>query len=199
MEHRTKVFVTLLISFTIIYASVTFFLLSPRASQPFIGFGVYSADGTLSDYLPGSGVSVVANETLSWHFQIANRMGSIQWVQVRFRLGNLTTSSPNELDPASSVPAVGTVERFIADEDTAAINFTWRVISKNQTNGVSFPLVQINNGPPALSQVGASQGRGFRFMFELWTYNLDSGEFQYGWMSGGSVYGSWLQVWFDLP
>ncbi len=195
MERRTKVFLTLLISFTIIYASVTFFLLSPRASQPFIGFGVYSAEGTLSDYFPGSGFSVTTNETLSWHFQVANRMGSIQWTRVVFRIGDLNTTSPSELVPAS-VPEVGTIERFIADDDTAAINFTWRILSKNQTNGTI--LVQINNNPASWSQVGVSGGQAFRFMFELWTYNLDSGEFQYGWTSGGSVYGSWLQVWFDV-
>ncbi len=123
-------------------------------------------------------------------------MGSIQWTQVKFKLGNPTTTSPSGLLPASQILEVGTVERFIANEDTAAINFTWRILSKNQTNGTI--LVQINNSTPSWSQVGASPGQAFRFMFELWTYNLDSGEFQYGWTSGGSVYGSWLQVWFDL-
>ncbi len=198
MARRTKVFLTLLISFTVIYSSVTFFFVSPSSSQAFLGFGVFSERGTLSDYVPGAGLSLSVSETLTWRLDIFNRMGVIQLVRVVVRVGNLTTSSPGGTDPDSQLPSLGMIERFVPDQDTAVIDFSWRVVSINQTSGMIFPRFQINNGTPVSSRVGTPEGRDFRIIFELWTYNPDAGEFQYGWTSGGSKYVSWLQVWFDV-
>ena len=198
MQRRTIVFLVLLVSFTTVYSSAGFYLLSPRAFQPFMSFAILSEQGTLSGYVPGSGLTVPPNQTIGWHLEITNRMGAVQFVRVVFRIGNLTIANPNETSPASNVPSIGTFEKFIPDQYTDTLSFNWRVVSVVQTGGMVFPRVQINDQSPILSPVGAATGRDLRLMFELWTFDTATGTFQYGWKDGDVVFGDWLQVWFDL-
>ncbi len=198
MRRRTVVFLVLLISFTAVYSSAAFYLLSPPAFQPFMAFGVLSDQGTLSGYTPGSGLGLPLNQIVNWHLEITNRMGTVEFVRVVFRIGNLTTESPAETSPASSVPPIGTFERFISNEMTETINFDWQVVSTISSGGSVFPEVQIGNRSPVLSKVGTATGRDLRIIFELWTYNTAADTFQYGWTSEGRVFGDWLQVWFDI-
>ena len=199
MQRRIVVFLVLLISFTTINSSVAFYLLSPRAFQPFMGFAVLPEQGTLSGYLLGSGLAVPTNQTVNWRLEITNRMGAVQFVRVVFRIGNQTTASPSETSPGSTVPSIGTFEKFIPDQYTDTINFNWQVVSIIRTGGMVFPKVQIDNQSPILSLVGTGTGRDLRLMFELWTYDTASANFQYGWKNGDVVFGDWLQVWFDIP
>ena len=198
MNRKTRFFLILLLCFTMVYASAVFFFLRPAASQPFIAFGVYSDKGTLSDYTPGAGLLVAPNETLNWHLQVFNRMGVIQLIRVVFRLGNTTSTSPGQTGPALAVPSLGTLETFIPNEETATLDFRWSFSSVDKRGGLVFPVLQINNGTQTLSEVGASQGKAFKFMFEIWTYNPDAGAFQYGWADGNAMRGNWLTVWFIL-
>lgn len=197
MQPRVAAFLVLLVSFTVIYSSVAFYLFSPTPAQSFMGFGVLSNQGTLSQYVPGSGLGVTTNQTLSWHLQVLNRMGTVQFVRLVFRLGNLTTTSPTDSGPADSLPQVGSAERFIANQDTASLNFTWKVVNATQA-ALIFLKLQVNSGSPGWIPLGSATGRDFRVIFELWTYDPSSNSFQYGWKDGNTWRGTFLQVWFDF-
>jgi len=187
----------LVVSLTLVYGSAAFYVLSPRASEPFIGFGVFSDTGTLSNYLPGNGLSVKANQTVDWHLRLNNRMGTVQFVKLVFRLGNLTTESATEGSAAASVPQIGSLQLFVADQDTSNVNFTWRILASTPTSPILLKI-QIGQNSPFWASVGAVSGHDFRLMFELWTFDASSGLFQYGWKSGSSYVGTPLQIWFDF-
>ena len=167
--------------------------MSKPPAQPFFAWGLYSQNGTLSNYFSGVGINVTTHKVLNWHFEVTNKMGSIQYVGIVYRLGNSTSGSPNATAPARTIPQIGNNSRFIPSGQTASINFTWDINSETRAGGLTVLNLTVN-GQQVASPVGALQGQRFRFFFELWRYDLTSNSFLYGLNSGG---GDWLQIWFN--
>jgi hypothetical protein len=195
-HRRFALFLILFVSLTAIFSSVTFYAMSTKASQSFIGFGVYSQRG-LQGYLPNSNLTVSTGQDLNWSFAVTNRMNKAEFVIIIARIGNSSSPTPNATTPSTTLPELGRVERFINDGTTSQISFTWTIESRNQNSGLVYLNVSIN-GQSSLSSapVGARAGGFFRLIFELWTFDPVSGSFQYGYPAQTSQVGSWLQVWF---
>jgi hypothetical protein len=195
-HRRFALFLILFVSLTAIFSSVTFYAISAKPSQSFIGFGVYSQRG-LQDYIPNSNLTVAPGQTLNWTFSVTNRMNKEGFVLILTKIGNSSTTPPNATTPSSILP-VGTTEQFIDDGETSRINFNWTIESRYQTAGLTYLNVSID-GQPAISSapVGTASGRNFRLIFELWTFDPVSGSFQYGYPGQTSQVGVWLQVWFN--
>lgn len=204
MRRRLTVFVLIFAAFSIAYSSATFYILSQKPSQPFLALGVFSPEGVLSGYSSGTIVSITANQVQNWYLQVTNRMESVQYVRIVYRLGNATTPNPTSIQPSPTSCIIELVaphnclyaDTFIPNGNTASLNFTWTILSENQTGAITHLNLSIN-GRQFSSPVGASLGRNFRFIFELWTYDFPSNSFQYGWQSPLSRVGPWLQVWFN--
>ncbi len=195
MKQRTLAFLVLLFTLTLVYGSTAYYLASPRPSQPFVGWGVYSENGLLSQYIPGSNNTLQMNQTLNWHFEVTNRMGVVQFIRILTRVGNLTSALPTTNQPGT-VPTLELEEKFISNGETSRIDFSWRVVSVSSGETV-YPIFEIN-GQTVLSSVGAVSGRDFKLIFELWTFDTSSQSFQYGWSDGTSRVGSWLEIGFNV-
>ena len=201
MASKLATFLVVFICLTTIFSSVTFYILSPKPTQPFMGFGVFSHQG-LQGYVPDN-MTITPPQTLDWNLTATNRTGREQFVAVIVRIGNTTTSSPNVTSPAN-LPELGRIERFVNDGETSNINFTWTVESSNQTGNLVLLNLQINGSSVSSCQsagsscVGAVSGSRFRLIFELWTLDPVSGSFQYGYPGEFSQVGTWLQVWFSV-
>jgi hypothetical protein len=195
MQQKITVLLLLFASFSLIYSSIAYYSLSRPPSQAFMGWGVFSPAGSLSDYFSEAGANVSIGETLNWHFAITNQMGSIQYAKVVYRLANSTTANPNATVP-STVPQLGNSSVFVPNLQTAFVNFTWSISSKSVQGGMVFVKMTIN-GQQVSPLVGAVGGQRFRFFFELWTYDTSSQSFQYGYKAQNSRVGVPLQVWFN--
>lgn len=196
VRRRIIIFAVLFASFSLIYSSIAYYALSKPPAQPFIGWGVYSPSQTLSNYFSGVGTNVTTHKVLNWHFEVRNEMGSIQYIGIVYRLGNSTSKSPNATAPAIAVPSIGNMSKFIPNGQSASINFTWSITSENQAGGLVVLNLTIN-GQQVSPPVGAVKGLKFRFFFELWTYDLTTDSFLYGYEGSGSRVGDWLQIWFN--
>jgi len=195
MKHRLATYLVVFMSLATIFTSATFYIISPKPAQSYMGFGVYSQRG-LQGYVPGN-MTITPPQTLNWNLTVANRTGREQFIMVIVRLGNSTTFSPNVTSPATPLPELGRIDRFVSDGETSNINFTWTVESTNQTGAVVFLNLRINGQSVSSSPVGAVSGLDFRLIFELWTFDLSSGSFQYGYPGEFAQIGTWLQVWFS--
>ena len=196
-QHRFSLFLVLFISLTAIFSSVTFYAMSARPSQPFIGFGVSSQTG-LQAYIPNSNLSVPIGQALNWTFTVTNRMNKAEFVMIIVRVGNSSTPTPNATTPSTTLPEIGRTEQFINDGETSRINFTWTIQSSYQPAELTYLNISMNGQSEVSSApVGTGSGRDFRLIFELWTFDIPSGSFQYGYPGLNSQVGVWLQVWFN--
>jgi len=183
-------------SFSLVYSSIAYYSLSRPPTQQFMAWGVFSPGGSLSNYFAGSGANVSRGTSLNWHFAITNQMGSIQYVQVVYRLGNSTSANPNATIPGSNVLQLGNSSIFVPNAQTSLVNFTWVITSRNTVGGMVVINMTIN-GQSVYPSIGAVAGQKFRFLFELWTYDVASNSFQYGYKGQNSRVGVPLQVWFN--
>jgi hypothetical protein len=161
-----------------------------------MAWGIFSSSGTLSNYFNGSPTNVSIGKNMNWHLAITNEMGSIEYVQVIYRLGNSITDFPNSTAAAATVPTLGNSSIFIPNAQTSILNFTWSIDSRATSSGVVYLNMTIN-GRPVSSSVGAVGGQKFRFFFELWTFDVVSKSFHYGYKEQNSWIGVPLQVWFN--
>ena len=196
VQRKFLLFLLFFACLSLVFSSFAYYSLSHAPAQQFIAWGVFSPTGTLSNYFQGAQANVTAGETLNWHFAITNDMGSVQYVRVVYRLGNSTSATPNATSP-SSVPELGSSEIFVPNMQTALLNYTWSIPSNSSRGGLVFINIIIN-GQHISPSVGAIGGQRFRFFFELWTYDVVSNSFEYGYKGSGSRIGSPLQVWFNF-
>ncbi|HYU88700.1 MAG TPA: hypothetical protein VEL52_08440 [Candidatus Bathyarchaeia archaeon] len=195
MKHRLATYLVVFLSLTTIFTSATFYIISPKPVQSYMGFGIYSQQG-LQGYVPGN-MTITPPQTLNWNLTVANRTGREQFIMVIVRIGNSTTFSPNVTSPATPLPELGRLDRFVGDGETSNINFTWTVESTNQTGDLVFLNLQINGQSLSSAPIGSVLGSNFRLIFELWTFDLSSGSFEYGYPGEFAQIGTWLQVWFS--
>src|SRR2546425_8915462 len=105
-QHRLALFLVLFVSLTAIFSSVTFYAMSAKPSQSFIGFGLYSQRG-LQGYIPNSNLTVPTDQAMNWTFAITNRMNKAEFVMIITRVGNSTSPPPNATTPSTSLPELG--------------------------------------------------------------------------------------------
>jgi uncharacterized membrane protein len=195
-HRRLALFLILFVSLTAIFSSVTFYAMSAKPSQSFIGFGLYSQRG-LQGYIPSTNLTVPTNRAVNWTFAIANRMNKAEFILIVARIGNSTTPPPNATTTSTTMRELSRTERFMNDGATSRINFTWTIVSRYQAAGLVYLNVSINGESSLTSApIGAKPDGFFRLVFELWTFDPVSGSFQYGYPAQSSQVGSWLQVWF---
>jgi hypothetical protein len=180
--ERARVFLVLFLFFLSIYVAIAFYATTPKPSQPFIGFGVYSQKGLYGYAEPNSIVNI--NQSIDWIFNITNRMGSTQFVEIVSGLGNNQTSAPPNATSPGQLPVLTNSTLFVPNQNNSLLGFNWTI-----TAVTSSGLSLVVNGRSLNSTLANPAGYLYRFFFELWTFNSSLGEFQYY---------SWLQVWFSL-
>src|SRR2546430_8766093 len=142
MKHSLATYLVIFISLATIFTSATFYIISPKPAQSYMGFGVYSQQG-LQAYVPGN-MTITPPQTLNWNLTVANRTGREQFIMVIVRIGNSTTFSPNVTSPATPLPELGRIDRFVSDGETSNINFTWTVESDRKSTRLNSSHSQIS-------------------------------------------------------
>ncbi len=194
MRNRLALFLILLACFGFVSVSVTYYALSPKPSQSFMGLGIYSRSSLQGYTTPISNSTVTAPQTFNWTITVSNDMGSAQFVMIIARIANSTPTSPTTTTPSALFPNVTTPEVIVGDGETSNIDFNWTLDSTNQTGVFTYLTLSVN-GQQNIHTQGRS-GQGFRWIFELWTYDLSTGTFHYGYGPQSSAEGVWLQIWF---
>lgn len=194
-RNLLAVFITLLIVFEMIaYVATT-----PRPREQFFQIYVLGSNRMAADYYPNDDPNIRPGDTVRWYLGVTNFMGNVQLVVIRVKLGNQTIIPPDEAQGLpSQAPLVTEFRRFIQNNETWEFPFVWQIsnvitaddsayIQELLINDEAFEL----HGPPA------ERGHNFRFIIELWTWEVESESLQFGWLAGGERRVAWLQVWFN--
>src|SRR6266702_5745271 len=123
--ERARVFLVLFLFFLSIFVAIAFYVTTPKPSQPFIGFGVYTKQGLYGYAEPNSTVNI-NQPPLKWIFNITNRMGSTQFVEIISRLGNQTSAPPNATSPAQ-LPVLTNSTLFVPNQNDSLLGFNWTI------------------------------------------------------------------------
>jgi hypothetical protein len=165
---------------------------------------VLGGNGLAEDYYPNNSSYLQIGQRITWYLGVTNQMGSMQFVDIRVKLANQTTAAPNDTTATPSpAPVIAEFKQFMVSNGTWKIPFQWEILNFTTTsNGYSrIVKMQIGNvtyslhDSPTCSSLSSCN---FRLIFELWTWNVDYGDFQIGWLSDNQQRIAWLQIWFNL-
>jgi hypothetical protein len=138
------------------------------------------------------------NRTMQWYVGLTNSMGSVQYVSVRFKLGNESIVPPNGTSATpSSAPTLTQYSRVLLDNETWEFPFNWSILSVNRMQNATSLTLNVNGTTVDMPTPTSHGGRNFRIIIELWVYNPETDVFEFGWVTGTERRASWLQVWFN--
>ncbi len=151
-------------------------------------------------YYHGSDSSVLFGKKAKWHFGVINPSGSVQYVAVRARLGNSSSSLPDPVKGIpSSAPIIAEFRRTLMGNETWEFFFIWVIRDIRMTGEAMTPTTMEIDGVETRNiKVSALRGKNFRIIFELWTMDPTTKDLAFGWKTQkeGSV--PWLQMWFNV-
>ena len=200
LSKDLKRFLTVFIAATLIFATVAYAQLTPRPREQFFQLYILGENRKIGDYYPNGDPNLPPGTDVKWYLGVINNMGSTQYVMVKVKVGNRTMEPPNgeEATPAQ-MPTIIEYRRFLMDNETFEAPLQWTVMDAEEAHGtVRLTKLKINNETIPVQGVEAEKGENFRVVLELWTYNPESGEFTFGWKSGGERKAAWLQLWFNI-
>jgi len=190
--------VSIFFSALIIFSTIAYLWITPRPREQFFQFYVLGERRMISDYYPEGKGDIPPNTQVRWYLGVTNFMGSVQYVLIRVKLGNALTNPPNETTFApADAPVVCEFRRVLLNNETWEFPFFWEISDRMEEGGVVYIALNVNNESLGFQELGAKGGRNFRFIFELWTYSREEGDFIFGWYSGEERKISWLQIWFN--
>ena len=172
----------------------------PRPQDRFFQFYVLGSNRLAADYYPRNNTYLHVGSPVSWYVGVTNSMGNVQLVEIRLKLGNETTTPPNDTsNTPSSAPELMAFDRFLMNNETWEFPFTWSITNATTTSGSTHILrIQINNETYNISNWSANNGYNFRLVLELWVWQTNTDMLTFGWNSSGEHRTAWLQLWFNM-
>ena len=191
------------LTFLILFEAAAYTATTPGPRESFFQLYVLGPNGMASDYYPNNSAYITVGEPVTWYIGVSNQMGSMQFVDIRIKLGNQTIDPPNDTTASPSpAPLVAEFERFIQDNGTIEIPFVWKILNFTSQSGRPRLLqLQIDNATYSIQNspmCSSFSSCRLRLVFELWTWNVNISDFQIGWWNGDQRQIAWLQLWFYL-
>jgi len=197
-EYRGLFAVSLLVVLLIAVVAV-FAAVWPRYEEEFVAMGVLGEEGRAEGYYPNGDPSLAINSSVQWYLYLYNHRPAPSSVSVRVRVVNSTVPGPNRtLRAPCPAPAAFEVTTALGANETRLMPYTWRVSEASQSGDSTVINELVINGSRVGLNASSGDGRGFRMVLELWTYDEAYGAFRFGWESRGEYYCVWNQVWFNV-
>jgi uncharacterized membrane protein len=199
-SQNRRTLITVFITLLIICEMLAYVATTPRPQEQFFQLYILGAHHMAADYYPNNDTDISIGEPVTWYLGVTDNMGSVQLVSVRVKIGNQTIKPPNDQNGTESpAPLVAEYMRVLQDNETWEMPFVWTITDAvSAGNSTRLLTLQFDNETYTLQDSTASGGRNFRLIFELWTLQVESDTFQFGWNANGEHRVAWLQVWFNM-
>lgn len=152
---------------------------------------------TTSSIYPTSNAFVKPGDTLDWNVQLYNHMGEAEYVAVRVKLLNATEAGPDGLQHLPSAADHIYEERVALARGESAmlplvINLKDVELTKEGNSAVRALI--INGVEVSGLDVANTDSDTFRFVIELWRFDVKSESFIFTWTSGLESESAWNQI-----
>lgn len=184
---------------TLVTSVVAYTALFPSPKEQFFATWILGSSGLAEDYYPNNNSTLTVGEVIDWTLGVYNHMNGLEYVVLRVKLLNSTLSAPDELTGSPSpVSAIFEFSRILVNNETWSIPFTWRIASlTKQSQSLLITGLSVNEILLTGNLASAISGLNFRFVFELWFYDISTSTLSFAWTAGGATHSVWTQIWFN--
>jgi hypothetical protein len=198
--QNKRTLIAIFITLIVIAETAAYVATTPRPQEQFFQFYVLGSNRLAANYYPKNNSNLYLASPVSWYLGVINNMGNAQLVEIRLKLGNETTTPPNDTtNTPSSAPELTAFDRFLMNNETWELPFVWSIAAATTTaRSIHILRIQINNETYNVSNWSANNGYNFRLILELWVWQTNTDTLTFGWNSNGAYHTAWLQVWFNM-
>ena len=180
------------IMLTVAYAS-----LGPTPQERFITLSTTGSDMTTRSLYPATSPRVGQGDTLNWNVQTSNHMGETEYIAVRVKLLNATQLAPDEVLHLPSPADYIYEERLVLADGESSVTplaITLKDVQVFRDSSAQMRALTING--KEIDELGVSNfnSNSFRFVIELWRYDVELEKFVYTWSSGLESESAWNQI-----
>jgi len=179
---------------------VTYVTLNPPATEHFFATWILGANGLAEQYFPNDNANITLGEQINWTLGVYNAMATLEYVVVRVKLLNSTIASPNETSGNPS-PSYSIFEftRVLLPNETWTFPFVWSILNVTERGNLTIiGKLSINGNMVNGTLAEALLGIKFRFVFELWFYDVNMNQFAFSWTTANTHESAWTQIWFNV-
>jgi uncharacterized membrane protein len=201
MSKDIQLILSFFIMITIVISTIAYVSLTPGPSEPFFAVFTLGREGRVGNYYPRNDSSIRVGEELQWYVGVYNRMNSIQYVVLRFKLLNQTMAAPDDQShtPSPAMPFME-IRHLLANNETWTTPIKWSVANATKVGDNVIILSLLFNSVPVTENLSVSSYRGFNFriLIELWAYSTEAKQFEFTWMPANEPHIAWNQIWFNV-
>lgn len=178
----------------LLYPSVEGFI--EREQDRFISMMVLDENELMQDYYPNGNFVNIGDE-LRWYIKIHNNMKESALIALKVKMVDLHTSSP---DSNLFLPAQGEevyiLYQIVLPSEDLMIPFFWKISEVDDTGQLhSINKMVINQANINLGLILGGEPSG-KIIFEVWSYNAATDEFQFKIETGVDQVCVWTQLQF---
>jgi uncharacterized membrane protein len=194
-----KYLLTFALIATIVTSSTAYIILHPPSTEQFFAMWILGSGGLAENYYPNGNPNLAVGEPIYWTIGVYNHMSSLEYVVVRVKLLNSTSTNPDDLTGTPSpAPQIFEFSRILVDNETWSIPFVWKILNiTQQGRNLAVTEMSINQTPLSGNLASAMSGHNLRMVFELWSYDEASGNLAFSWNSPSGRHSAWTQIWFN--
>ncbi len=199
IEKHNTVIVIIALTTVIILITTVVSSFWPEYEIQFIEFGLLGENKIADDYFASENSTVALGSQVKWYIYLHNHMGSPQEVIVRVKLLNSTMAIPidQENEPAP-YPSYTELQLSLFNNETSLVPFTWSVVNLISRDDSIVITSLMANDVNVETNVSTLSTSFFRMVFELWVYDISSGEYRFGWNSSEGFDSSSLHIGFKV-
>jgi hypothetical protein len=179
------------IMLTMAYAS-----LGPTVQEKYITLSTVGSDMTTRSIYPSSDSFVSRNATLDWNVQLYNHMSETEYLAIRVKLLNATQFGPDEARHLPSpISHIYEQRLILGDNSTATLPLVIN-LKEVMISGADSTINAISINGKEISKLNVSNEKSstFKFVIELWRYDVKFENFVYTWPSGPESESAWNQI-----
>lgn len=124
-------------------------------------------------------------------------MGETEYIAIRVKLLNATQQAPDEVRHVPSPAGHIYEERLVLGEGESSVTPLAIILKDAQVlrdNSAHIRALTINGKGIDGLDVSNFNSNGFRFVLELWRYDVEQEDFVYSWSSGLESESAWNQI-----
>lgn len=167
----TKFLIIVCCVFVLVITS-TYALLTPRDFERYMILTTLGENMTFTNYYGEENRNLKIDDTIQWHIEVYNRMGTAEYIAVRMKIINST------IPIDSSDGYIFESRHMLLHDSNYVFPIEWKISSiENEDKYIIIKQIVVNGEEISLN-VRSLEGKNFRAIIELWYYNTDKDIFE---------------------
>jgi hypothetical protein len=193
---------TLLISIAIFLIFISFIPVFSEyvnhKTNEYFSLSILGKNGVAENYFSFNDNQVGTDEKMDWIVNVDNKMGSLQYVKLIFKLINSSELNDNILCISNPKDKIYEISKLIESNENLEEKIQWYISEVERDEKYVVIKKMVFNDNEFETNLMSLEGQDFIFLVELWVYDPQKSEFIFGWNKNDQQECLSNKIWFNI-